>query len=168
MGDLGGGGEGAGSGGGEIGGGLSETFESPRGTDQPELHNTNEVDVNEATNNPQANANGGNTSPIPQYENKGQHDPKSPNFNKTKSVLPDNAQQLFNESVADPADPKTRWTKVGDGKDAVYHRFQSNKDGTAPFHWNGSTNAKLKNGTSNPISLNNIPKQIKRIKKQGD
>jgi hypothetical protein len=104
----------------------------------------------------------------PKYENPGHHDPSKPNFNNKKSVLPDNAEDLFNRSVQDPNDPKTRWTKVGDGKDAVYHRFQSDaKDGSGAFHWNGSTDAQLINGTPNEISPNNVPKEIKRLKPSG-
>ena len=57
----------------------------------------------------------------PVYENPGHHDPRhlknrrAP-FNKTKSVIPENAEELFKYSLVDPDDPKTRWTKVGEGK----------------------------------------------------
>ncbi|MCN8130161.1 hypothetical protein MLR29_17530 [Escherichia coli] len=57
----------------------------------------------------------------PVYENPGHHDPSYlPNrqvpFNSSKSVIPSNAEDLFKFSQVDPDDPKTRWTKVGEGK----------------------------------------------------
>lgn len=51
-----------------------------------------------------------------------------------------------------------RWTKVGKDNKAVYHRFQD--DGNGNWHWNGSTNSTLKDGTPNPIQLQNVPNEI--------
>lgn len=130
--------------------------------------NITATDANSSQQSRAANgSNGGEThqtSPEPVYENPGHHDKTNPNFNKKKSILPSNAEALFKQSVKDPKDPKTRWAKEGKGNKAVYHRFQSEaSDGSKPFHWNGSTNATLNNGTPNPINLNNVPIEIKRL-----
>lgn len=97
---------------------------------------------------------------LPEYENPGHHDPKATNFNKEKSVLPENHIELFEKSVLGP--DGNRWTKVGAGKKSVYHRFQD--DGNGKWHWNGSSNAMLKNNKPNPIKEQNIPIEIKRLK----
>ena len=79
------------------------------------------------------------------YENPGHHDPSNsgPNpYNRNKSVLPKNHQELWKNSRL--ASDGNRWTKVGEGKNAVYHRFQS--DGNGNWHWNGSTNGVTQNG----------------------
>ena len=66
---------------------------------------------------------------------------------QTDSGYPENHKDLWNRSVPDPQDPKTRWAIEGSGRKTVTHRFQSNqKDGSGPFHWNGSTNAATKSG----------------------
>ncbi|WP_375591992.1 hypothetical protein [Chitiniphilus eburneus] len=52
-----------------------------------------------------------------------------------------------------------RWTKVGDGKKAEYHRFQN--DGNGNWHWNGSTNGRTANGSPRNIRPDNIPKDVK-------
>lgn len=98
------------------------------------------------------------------YTNPGHHDPSNtgPNvYNSTKSVLPDNHQELWNNSVPDPNNPNTRWTKVGNGRNAVYHRFQSSNDGT--WHWNGSTNGVTKKGEPRAIPLSRVPNLIRRM-----
>jgi RHS repeat-associated protein len=101
------------------------------------------------------------------YENPGTHDPTKPNFNNTKSVLPENAESLFEKSIPDPENStskvQVRWTKAGNGGKAVYHRFQ-NSGGDTPYHWNGSTNSTLKNGTPYPIKETSIPVEVKRMK----
>lgn len=101
----------------------------------------------------------------PEYENPGHHDPNSgPNpYNPTKSLLPANHQDLWNNSVPDPKKPDTRWAVEGKGKDAVFHRFQSTaKDGSKPFHWNGSTSGKTLSGADRSIDPGNVPPAIKR------
>lgn len=102
---------------------------------------------------------------LPKYENPGHHDPNSVSFVNKKSVLPPNHEELYRNSIPDPGKPTTRWTKVGDGKRATYHRFAStsgNSDG--PFHWNGSTDAKLASGKPNAIMQNHVPHKIKKRK----
>ncbi|EOE0525493.1 RHS repeat domain-containing protein, partial [Providencia stuartii] len=64
------------------------------------------------------------------YENPGHHEPgylpgRQVPFNSSKSIIPPNAEELFKLSQLDPNDPKTSWVKIGDGKKAVWHRFQS-------------------------------------------
>ncbi|PHN05116.1 DUF6531 domain-containing protein [Flavilitoribacter nigricans] len=100
---------------------------------------------------------------LPAYENPGHHDPSTNSYISNKSVLPENHEELFKNSVPDPNNPKTRWAKEGSGKKATYHRFQSSQpDGTGPFHWNGSTNGKTKAGKSRKIKSQNVPTEIKR------
>ena len=57
----------------------------------------------------------------PVYENPGHHDSRPLKnrrepFNSKKNVIPENAEELFKYSLVDPDHPKTRWTKVGEGK----------------------------------------------------
>ncbi|ODC03037.1 hypothetical protein BFW38_05225 [Terasakiispira papahanaumokuakeensis] len=95
------------------------------------------------------------------YENPGHHDPsgKGPNnYNSSKSVLPENHEQLWNQSKL--AGDGNRWTKVGTGKKAVYHRFQN--DGNGNWHWNGSTAGKTSTGKPRQIELRHVPKGIQR------
>ena len=59
-----------------------------------------------------------------QYENPGHHDPSNsgPNqYNKKKSVLPENHEELWQQSQR--VLNGNRWTKIGEGKNAEYHRF---------------------------------------------
>ncbi|QDH80582.1 hypothetical protein FKX85_16655 [Echinicola soli] len=96
------------------------------------------------------------------YENPGHHDPLNtgPNYyNPNKSVLPENHYELWLKSV-DGGDGN-RYTKIGMGKKAIYHRFQN--DGNNNWHWNGSTNGKTKYGKSYPIRINTIPNRIKKL-----
>jgi len=93
------------------------------------------------------------------YENPGHHDPsgRGPNtYNSSKSVLPKNHQQLWRDSRL--GQDGNRWTKVGSGKKANFHRFQN--DGNGNWHWNGSTNGVTKNGASRAIRVNNVPSEI--------
>lgn len=97
--------------------------------------------------------------PLPNYENPGPHDPsnRGPNrFNRTKSVLPENHLQLWEESIL--GSDGNRWTKVGRGNGAEYHRFQN--DGNGNWHWNGSTNGRLINGEPRIIPLSQVPSDI--------
>ncbi len=95
------------------------------------------------------------------YVNPGTHDPSSDEYKANKSVLPDNHEELWKNSVADPDDPHTRWTKVGEGKKAVYHRFvESNGE----WHWNGSTDGKTKSGENRVIPEQKVPAEVKRMK----
>lgn len=104
------------------------------------------------------------------YENPGHHQPgymanRQEPFNASKSILPQDHETLFKHSVADPDDPKTRWTKVGEGKKAVWHRFQSSApDGSKPFHWNGSTDGKDMNGRPRAIDKKNVPRFAQKMK----
>jgi len=53
---------------------------------------------------------------------------------------------------------------VGNGKKAVYHRFQStSKQGDKPFHWNGPTNGVTQSGVSNKLKVDKIPTEIRRL-----
>ncbi|WP_299118108.1 RHS repeat domain-containing protein, partial [uncultured Winogradskyella sp.] len=100
---------------------------------------------------------------VDSYENPGHHDPSGgPNpYNSSKSVLPNNHEDLWQDSVADPKSDNTRWTKEGSGKKAVYHRFQS--DGNGNWHWNGSTNGRTKSGNAREIRINHVPNEIKKL-----
>jgi len=96
-----------------------------------------------------------------EYENPGHHDPFSQgpnNYNNTKSVLPRNHLELWKASRR--ASDGNRWTKVGNGKNAVYHRFQN--DGNGKWHWNGSTNGVTRSGQPRTIKMNNIPRDVQR------
>ncbi|MFH6994548.1 thrombospondin type 3 repeat-containing protein [Flavobacterium sp. FlaQc-48] len=97
------------------------------------------------------------------YENPGHHDPRGGRlpYNSTKSVIPSNDLELWKNSVSDPVDSETRWTKEGKGSKAVYHRFQSDNNGV--WHWNGSTNGKDKKGNPREIKINNVPNQIQKL-----
>ncbi|NVJ50159.1 MAG: RHS repeat-associated core domain-containing protein [Gammaproteobacteria bacterium] len=95
-----------------------------------------------------------------EYENPGHHDPHlrgHNTYNKTKSVLPKDHESLWRSSRV--ASDGNRWTKVGKGKKAVYHRFQ--KSGKK-WHWNGSTNGRTQNGQPREISLSNVPIEVQR------
>ncbi|KEQ11795.1 hypothetical protein, partial [Endozoicomonas numazuensis] len=94
------------------------------------------------------------------YENPGHHDPKdkSNRYNRTKSVLPKNHEQLWKKSTL--AKDGNRWTKIGNGKKAVYHRFQN--DGNGNWHWNGSTDGKTASGETREISISNVPTEVQR------
>jgi len=96
------------------------------------------------------------------YENPGHHDPTGGllAYNSTKSVLPENHESLWLQSIADPNNSNVRWTKEGAGKKAVYHRFQS--DGNDKWHWNGSTKGVTKLGQAREISINHVPNEIKK------
>ena len=74
------------------------------------------------------------------------HNPNSP------SPEPSNAQELFDNSIAD--ENGTRWAKDDNG---VIHRFSSPSNGQS--HWNGST------AGPNPIQERNIPIGIRRALK---
>ena len=71
-----------------------------------------------------------------------------------------NRHGKWDKSVKSGADGN-RWTKVGDGKKAVYHRFQN--DGNGKWHWNGSTDGVTKSGQSRLIRPNDIPIDIKKL-----
>ncbi len=104
----------------------------------------------------------GHTSKKGRYENPGHHDPSNsgPNpYTSTKSVLPKNHKELWDKSV-ESADG-SRWTKVGNGKKAEYHRFQNDRNGN--WHWNGSTSGVTKGGQSRPILPSDIPNDIKKL-----
>jgi RHS repeat-associated protein len=91
------------------------------------------------------------------YENPGHHDPTSPNYNSTKSMLPDNAEELFSRSVDVNG---TKWAKEGTGKKAIYHRFSS--DGNGNWHWSGSTAGVTSAGAPNVIQTQNVPISVRR------
>lgn len=96
----------------------------------------------------------------PKYENPGTHDPNGgPNpYDPNKSVLPDDAEAQFNNSVADG--PDARWTKIGAGKKAVYYRYCRSVSNL--FHWCGSTNGKTLSGRDYPIRLQDVPIGVRR------
>ncbi len=96
------------------------------------------------------------------YENPGHHDPNggAEHYDPTKSVLPEDHHKLWRASVE--GGDGNRWTKVGSGRKAVYHRFQD--DGNGNWHWNGATNGVTKSGKPRGISINNVPNSIKRLR----
>ena len=96
------------------------------------------------------------------YENPGHHDPNGGRlpYNKTKSVLPANHENLWLKSKSDPENVNVRWTKEGERKKAVYHRFQSDNNGN--WHWNGSTDGETKAGQPRQIPINQVPNEIKK------
>lgn len=98
---------------------------------------------------------------LPNYENPGHHDPFSQNYNRSKSVLPENHRDLWGKSKE--GKDGNRWTKLGNGKKAVYHRFQD--DGNGNWQWNGSTEGKTKDGIDRVIRINNVPIEIQRNEK---
>ena len=111
---------------------------------------------------------GGMRNPTPpedpnddEYENPGHHDPSGGpnNYNRTKAVLPQNHQELWKASQR--VTEKTRWTKVGKGKQAVYHRFSSDGKGS-PYHWTGSTNGRTANGQPRAIKLKDVPSEVRK------
>jgi hypothetical protein len=120
------------------------------------MHGSGKVNINSQNGGKEQNA----QTELPKYENPGTHDPKSPNFNREKAVLPKNHQELFEKSALMP--DGNRWTKTGSGNKAVYDRFQD--DGNGTWHWNGSSNGKKVDGTPYVIEEQNIPVQIKRQK----
>lgn len=86
--------------------------------------------------------------------NPGTHDPKSPDYIRSKSVKPDNDVALFERSVLIGTD---RYAKDENG---VYHRF----DGTnGVFHWNGCTDGRTKSGEPRSIREEDIPKEAKDL-----
>ncbi|WP_437938003.1 PAAR-like domain-containing protein [Sorangium sp. So ce341] len=94
------------------------------------------------------------------YVNPGTHDPSSPKYNPTKSVLPANHVELFEQSTpVRKGDVVTRWAKEGTGKDAVYHRFQQHISGE--FHYNGSTAGVTKSGKPRVIPMKEVPGCVK-------
>ncbi len=113
------------------------------------------------SNNNTNNQNGSNHSDKGNYTNPGTHDPKGgpQKYNENKSVLPDNHEDLWKESVM--GSDGNRWTKEGKGKKAVYHRFFGDKNGD--WHWSGSTNGITRRGYENKIDLDNVPPAIKRL-----
>lgn len=79
--------------------------------------------------------------------------------------MPSNHEELFRQSQLDPNDPKTSWTKVGEGKKANWHRFQSSAaDGSGAFHWNGSTDGVDIRGNPRAIDKKNVPKYARNMK----
>lgn len=94
------------------------------------------------------------------YENPGHHDPSNsgPNpYNRDKSVLPENHQQLWEDSVL--GEDGNRWAKIGQGKNSEYHRFSN--DGNGNWHWTGSTNGVTRSGTPRRLSTNIIPRNVR-------
>ena len=115
---------------------------------------------------PYTQANGRLNVPKPAYNNPGTHDPTSPNFNKTKSVLPDDAQAMFRKAVPDPGslrsgiNPSTGQSEVyaknwySKANDGSIYRFQTDEFGKA--HYNGRTG-----DPSRAIKDADIPKGVK-------
>ncbi|WP_437510438.1 DUF6531 domain-containing protein [Sorangium sp. So ce1099] len=90
------------------------------------------------------------------YVNPGHHDPSTPNYIATKSVLPPNHVELFEQSTPVRGEGGvTRWTREGTGRTAVYHRFQEHSPGE--FHWNGSTDGVTRSGQPRRIPINHVP-----------
>ncbi len=103
------------------------------------------------------------------YVNLGNHVPKGTWPNKHpyipgKEVLPGNHVDLFNQSVIVKVNTSrgaklVRWTKVGSGKSAVYHRFEPHSAGE--YHWTGSTHGKDSKGHRVGIDIGNVPESIR-------
>jgi RHS repeat-associated protein len=98
------------------------------------------------------------------YTNPGHHDPRGGNdnpYNPNKEKLPTNHEELWGQSRPDPKYPNdTRWTREGTGRDAVYHRFQTDNNGN--WHWNGSTNGTTASGRPRSIPIQNVPINLRR------
>jgi RHS repeat-associated protein len=98
------------------------------------------------------------------YENPGTHDPRKPgpnSYKPSKSVLPENHEELWKKSVPDPDEPgKTRWTKFNTKKGPEYHRFEGSN---GKWHWNGSTVGETASGQPYKIKLERVPIQIRRL-----
>jgi len=94
------------------------------------------------------------------YENPGHHDPNggTNNYDPNKSVIPDNAAELWEKSIRIG---KNYWTKVGEGKDAVYHRF-SGGERNGNWHWTGCSKGFTKSGAERSIDMNNFS-SVKKI-----
>jgi RHS repeat-associated protein len=95
------------------------------------------------------------------YVNPGTHDPSTPAYVATKSVLPGNHVELFRNSmpVEGTGGRVVRWTRVGSGSSAVYHRFEQSMSGE--FHWNGSTDGVTKSRRPRAIPAHLVPKCVK-------
>lgn len=66
-----------------------------------------------------------------------------------KSVLPENHEELWQQSQRGL--DGNRWTKIGEGKKAEYHRFLN--DGNGNYHLSCSTKGMTKSGNPNRIRL---------------
>ena len=100
------------------------------------------------------------------YTNQGDHAPPGSKvrdasatrpYDPTKSVLPDNHVELFQQSVPIArGDGKiVRWTaEMVDGS-IVYHRFEQQLPNV--YHWNGASNGVRDNGVPRPLLPNQIP-----------
>ncbi|MEV1005393.1 polymorphic toxin-type HINT domain-containing protein [Nonomuraea sp. NPDC050202] len=95
----------------------------------------------------------------PEYENPGHHDPTGgPHpYNPGRAVLPPDAAEQFANSVQVG---KHRWTKIGEGRKAVYYRYSF--DNVSKWHWSGSTNGVTKSGAPSVIRMQDVPKEVKR------
>lgn len=76
---------------------------------------------------------------------------------RIKVFLPENHEELWQQSQRGL--DGNRWTKIGEGKNAEYHRFLN--DGNGNYHWNGSTNGMTKSGNPNRIKLQDVPENIR-------
>jgi hypothetical protein len=90
------------------------------------------------------------------YTNPGDHAPlgsavREPGstrpYDPRKSVLPENHVELFEQSVPlkNDAGKTVRWAAEEIDGTLVYHRFEQHLPNV--YHWNGSTNGVLRNGT---------------------
>jgi RHS repeat-associated protein len=89
----------------------------------------------------QGNQGNRQNQPRADYENPGHHDPRSPNFQKGKSVLPKDAQEVYQgSSRVKPAvkdanrAPGTSETYYGRNPKGEYYRYQGSN---GKVHWNG-------------------------------
>ena len=81
-------------------------------------------------------------------------------YNPGKSVLPPNHKEAWDNSVPDPKAPNsTRWSKEGNGKKSVFHKFFGNHQDT--WHWVGSTINETLSGKPRIVPQNQIPQSVK-------
>jgi len=105
-----------------------------------------------------ADANFENTRPT--YDNPGTHDPKSRNYVRGKSVLPADAQTVYNKtSIPDPGNTTDGKTWYAINEQGNIYRYDGstrnpNGSGWADAHWNGSVES--------PQGLQGVPNQVTR------
>lgn len=112
---------------------------------------------NKSKNNDQSQNFAASPSPLPPDPNDEEYESNPKHHQNAKgnaSKEPENAEEMFKNSVKDPTRENTRWYRDKNGN---FHRFQgSNKK----YHWNGSTDT----GTR----LEDVPIELRRNLPNGD
>jgi len=96
---------------------------------------------------------------LPEYENPGHHEPDGPHYIQGKSHIPREAERLLRYSL--PADAaRTRWWARCEHD--FFHRFQGSLRGQRiRVHWNGTTNPKATDTTSEAVVPIDIRNQLR-------